>query len=301
MALRRSVSLRYGGLIACGLTLLVLSGCASKIDPQGEENYATPLGTAMVTPNPTPYTPVLFCLASYAERNKLKAPRIAVGRILDLTGKLDENGGRTVTQGAMLMAISALGKAGVPVVERLETDVASLEYNLANNKLISTGDGRVDFGDYKPVYPGQVSGADFYITGGITELNANIRSSRFDFIASEQNGANRVGGTGGNSYVLNVALDVRMIDTNSLDVADMVSYQKQVIGKELSGGVFAFFGDNRISISAGGAGEEPVHLAVRSLVERAVAEMVGGLYGPQSNRECLDRMPDPFAGPTVRP
>jgi hypothetical protein len=115
MALRGSVSLPYGGgLIACGLTLLVLSACASKIDPQTEENYATPLGSAMVTPNPTPYTPVLFCLAAYAERNKLKAPRIAVGRILDLTGKLDENGGRTVTQGAMLMAISALGKAVCP-------------------------------------------------------------------------------------------------------------------------------------------------------------------------------------------
>ena len=61
------------------------------------------------------------------------APR----RIADCTGKAEDSGGREVTQGASLMAISALAKAGAPLVERYDTSVSELELKYANNKLIS--------------------------------------------------------------------------------------------------------------------------------------------------------------------
>ncbi len=285
----------------CAIVAALVGGCGSLPVAGRDGNYVQPVGAALVTPNPTPYTPMLLCLADYAERNRLTAPRVAVSRISDMTGKLDDNGGRTVTQGAMLMTISALGKAGIPVVERYETEVPRLEYNLSNNKLIARGDGRTSQREYRPIYPGQVSGADLFIAGGLTELNTNIRSAVFDLSGEVPGSSNRVGLAGGNMFIVNIALDMRLIDINSLDVIDMVSYQKQVIGREVTAGLFSFFGDNLISVSAGASGQEPVHLAVRSLVERAVLEMVSGIYGTASRQECLRAEGDYFAGPVVQP
>ena len=43
-------------------TALLLSACASPVaGPSGR--YATPIGNAPVTSNPTPYSTALFCLA----------------------------------------------------------------------------------------------------------------------------------------------------------------------------------------------------------------------------------------------
>ncbi len=78
-------------------------------------NYATPIGSAPVTANPTPYTAGLVCLAQYARANHVVAPRIAIGRIADYTGKEESDGsGRKVTQGASLLAMTAFAKAGMP-------------------------------------------------------------------------------------------------------------------------------------------------------------------------------------------
>ena len=83
--------------------------------------------------NPTPYSAALVCEAEYARAHNLNAPRIAIGRIADYTGKLEADGsGRKVTQGASLMAMSAFAKAGVPLVERYDTSVSELELKYAN-------------------------------------------------------------------------------------------------------------------------------------------------------------------------
>ncbi len=85
--------------------------------------------------NGTPYSRSLVCLANYSGGSG--APRIAVGQIADYTGKYEADGsGRKITQGAALMAISALSKAGVRLVERFDTGLAELELKYANNKLI---------------------------------------------------------------------------------------------------------------------------------------------------------------------
>ena len=57
--------------------------------------------------NPTPYSAALVCLGDYARGRNMLQPRIAVGRVLDYTGKEDIEG-RKVTQGASLMDAALL-------------------------------------------------------------------------------------------------------------------------------------------------------------------------------------------------
>ena len=58
----------------------------------------------------------------------------------------------------------------------------------------------------------------------------------------------------------------------------MISYQKQIIGHQISAGVFDFMGTNFFDLSAGESALEPIQLAVRSVIERAVLEMVTRIY-----------------------
>ncbi len=201
-----------------------------------------------------------------------------MGQISDYTGKTESDGsGRKVTAGAALMAMSALSKAGAHLVERFDTSVAELELKYANNKLISD-DKNPNDGDFRKILAGSIPGSDYYIIGGITELNFNIRSSN----ASANGGGTGTGATtgtlGGSMYVMNVGLDMRLVNTNTLEVADVISYQKQIIGHQVSAGVFDFMGTNFFDASIGQSALEPVQLAVRSVIERAVLEMVSRIY-----------------------
>lgn len=244
--------------------------------------YALPIGDAPVTANPTAYTPALDCLNAYARSNQVAAPRIAVGRILDYTGSVSEEGGRRITQGASLMAMSAFNKAGARLVERFDTSVTELELRYANNRLIGQeGDENV-----RRIYAGQMPGSDFYFVGGITELNYNIRSGGIDAQGGHTDARDGVGNLGGRLYVMNIALDFRLIDTRTLEVVDVISYQKQIIGRELRAGVFSFFDDTIVDIAAGERALEPVQLAVRAGVERAVVEVMSRFYRVSDSSVC---------------
>ena len=199
--------------ITCLVTAaaVAISGCVSMTaGPSGK--YAKPIGDAPVTSNPTPYSPALVCLSGYARRYNLAAPRIAVGRIADYTGKEESDGsGRKLTQGASLMAISALAKAGARLVERYDTSVSELELKYANNKLISddAAGAQVAPGQaapYRRITAGQVPGSDFYVVGGSTELNFNIRSAGIDAQGGDPNFTNGQGLFTGKVYVMNVGL-----------------------------------------------------------------------------------------------
>jgi curli production assembly/transport component CsgG/holdfast attachment protein HfaB len=269
---------------------VALSGCISPVaGPHGV--YVSPIGNAPVIPNGTPYSPALVCLAGYAKRYSVHAPRIAVGRIADYTGKAEDNGGRLVTQGASLMAISALAKAGVPLVERYDTSVAEMELKYANNKLISDqpqpGPNGGVAGPYRKILAGEIPGSDFYLVGGVTELNYNIRSQGLDAQGGKQNATKGVGEITGQTYVMNVALDLRLVETKTEEVVDVQSYQKQIFGRQVGAGYFQFFGSNVINVSAGDGGLEPVQLAVRAIIERAVVEMVANLYGAPGPAACM--------------
>ena len=259
---------------------VLLAGCVSPIAGPGG-NYAKPIGNAPVTANPTPYSKGLVCMGHFARQSGVPAPRIAVGRILDYTGKADIEGGRRVTQGASLMAISALAKAGARLVERFDTSVSELELKYANNKLINDGTN-----DFRKITAGSIPGSDFYLVGGITELNYNIRSVGGEAFVGDLDAADTKGTLGGKLFVINVGLDLRLVETQSLEVVDVISYQKQIIGRELSLGVFDFANGNVFDVGVGGRAQEPIQLAVRSVIERATLEMMANLYGAPNADVC---------------
>jgi curli production assembly/transport component CsgG/holdfast attachment protein HfaB len=280
---------------------LALAGCVSPVaGPNG--NYAHQIGDAPVTDNPTPYSAALVCLARYAQHYHVRAPRIAVGRINDYTGKAEDNGGRLITQGASLMAMSALAKAGAPMVERYDTSVSELELKYANNKLIAdepagspNPTGSQAAGAYRKILAGQVPGSDFYLIGGITEMNYNIRSSGLNAQGGHQNSTAGTGVVTGQLYIMNVALDVRLVETKTLEVVDVVSYQKQIIGRQVGLGLYSFFGSDVIDVSAGEGGLEPIQMAVRAMIERASVEIMANLYGAPGPSACINPANDPYA------
>jgi len=298
----KSTSIRARAAVAVAAAAALLAGCAStSAGPSGQ--YAKPIGNAPVTSNPTPYSTALYCLADYARRYNLPSPRMAVGRISDYTGTVSADGGRQITQGASLMANTALAKAGARIVERYDTSVSELELRYANNKLIGDDqpNGAPQDAAYRRILAGQVPGSDFYVVGGITEVNYNIRSGGFDIAGGE---VEKNGGSGmltGKVFVMNVAIDLRLVQTTTLEVVDVVSYQKQIVGREISAGVFDFLNGNVFDISAGTSGMEPVQLAVRALVERATVEFMANLYGAPGPEVCLNPANDPLADTPVGP
>ncbi len=297
-----SSRLRARAAAAASVAALALAGCVSPTaGPSGL--YAAPIGNAPVTSNPTPYSTALYCLADYARRYNLPSPRMAVGRISDYTGTVSSDGGRQITGGASLMATSALAKAGARIVERYDTSVSELELRYANTKLI--GDQAPDAPEdtqARRILAGQVPGSDFSVVGGVTEVNYNIRSGGFDVAGGEVDSDTPGSGIVTHRvFVMNIAMDLRLVQTTTLEVVDVVSYQKQIIGREISAGVFDFLNGNVFDISAGTGGFEPVQLAVRALVERATVEFMANLYGAPGPEICLNPANDPLADSTVGP
>jgi curli production assembly/transport component CsgG/holdfast attachment protein HfaB len=257
------------------LAAVALEGCIST-EPDQTGRYTVPIGGSPVISNETPYSTALRCMTGYTRQRPL---RVAVGQIADYTGKNEsDNSGRKLTQGAALMAMSALSKAGVPLVERFDTSVAEMELKYANNKLIGNDKQQDGPGDYRRIMAGSIPGSDYYLVGGITELNFNIRSVGASGDGGQTTTVGLKGSASGSLYVMNVGLDLRLVDTNTLQVVDVISYQKQIIGHQIQAGVFDFLGETFFDASLGESALEPVQLAVRSVVERAVLEMTSRLY-----------------------
>lgn len=278
---------------------IALSGCISTT-PDDTGRYTVPTGGSPVISNETPYSTALRCMAGYTAQRPL---RIAVGQIADYTGKNEsDNSGRKLTQGAALMAMSALSKAGVPLVERFDTSVAEMELKYANNKLIGNDKQQEGPGDYRRIMAGSIPGSDYYVVGGITELNFNIRSEGANGDGGQTTTNGIKGSASASLYVMNVGLDLRMVDTNTLQVVDVISYQKQIIGHQIQAGVFDFLGETFFDASAGESALEPIQLAVRSVVERAVLEMTSRLYRVPGNA-CASNLgtdSDPLADASDR-
>jgi curli biogenesis system outer membrane secretion channel CsgG len=253
---------------------VTLSACISPT-PGSDGRYANPIGSAPVISNETPYSHALRCLGTYARAGSFAVPRVAVGRISDYTGKVEFEGGRQVTQGAALMAISAMSKAGARLVERYDISVSELELKYANNRLIGDDDNR----DFRRIIAGSIPGSDLYLVGGITELNYNIRSGGIDGFGGSAAATGLKGTFSAKLFVMDVGLDLRLVDTRTLEVVDVISYQKQILGREIRAGIFDFFNGNIVDIGVGERSLEPVQMAVRAVIERGVLEMMARLYG----------------------
>lgn len=273
------IALVIAGVVAPGLALAT-----------GPEDTVSG-GRVHATGNATPYTAALTCLAERNQALGLHAPRMAVGRIGDLTGRVDFDTGARVSQGASLFAITALARAGTPVVERLDNTVSQIELDYAQKHLLSDTPERAGQSaeNFRPIFAGQVAGSDYFIVGGITELNYNIQSSGISAQVGEAAVTGLRAHAGASDYVMNVAVDLRMVDSRSQVVIDTVSFQKQLVGREINLGLTG--GSDRVGgvLSGGVQSVEPLQAAVRTLVERGIFELLAGLQGPDVYGGCLER------------
>lgn len=261
------------------LATLILAGCANgaqDLDAGFAGNAPYPVvSTTAPALNVTPYDEVFAC---YGNLLRNKHMSVAVGDIRDYTGKSTDSEGLLITQGGALMAYSALGKMapGVVLHERFDTRVADAELAWINARQLGNGrDNQIDdpeSGESKnvpwiPYYGGSVIQSDYYVVGGITELNFNIRSGGAEALISGVGPRTR-------TYVMNIAVDLRIVGTQSLRVYDTVSIQKQLVGYEVDFEVFRFFDDDLFDINTGVKNNEPLQLGVRVAIEEAVFQLI---------------------------
>ena len=258
------------------LAALLSVGCTT-LPSLSEDQYVDALDGANVTDNHTRYSQSLECLRQSLVQSKYRDQRFSVGRVSDFTGKEDLTNGKRITQGASLMVISALNRAGVPLVERFDTSIADIELKYADNKLITDD---LETRDYRKIMSGTLAGSDYHVVGGVTEVNYNIRSGSVD-------SSIQFLGLGARYFVMNVAVDLRLVNTKTLEVVNVQSLQKQIIGTELSGGFFRVFSDGVVDIAASERTQEPIQRGIRMVIEQAVFNMLNEFYGLSVNN-CQD-------------
>lgn len=257
----------------------LLSGASTGFDRLAPGEAPTVVGPA-VRNNFTPINPALACLANELQRDNKPRLTIAVDDIRDYTGQYNINEGDAITQGGALMVMSALGKLGgtVNVADRFNTDVAQMELSFMNQRELGdgtshyVGDGRDRHAvPWLPYYGGTIMASQYYITGGITELNYNIQSGGAQFSVNQIGAKDRV-------YTEDVAIDLELVDTSTLLVVKTISLAKQITGFEVGAGIFQFFGSNLWDINIGNKSQEPQQLAVRSLLEDGTLRLVAAAY-----------------------
>lgn len=264
--------------------LLALAGCAG--NPMGSGERPVVEGPAVAT-NTTRYQPVLECMNNEIQtagrHSAFARPRIAVADVKDYTGKFSQDdGGYKITQGAALMVMSALAKTNlVDIVERYDMSVTQTELSYANQKILGD-DPRGNTSpepSYRPIRPGTLVGSNYFIAGGVTEVNYNISSG---------GGQLYIAGSGGGirEYTMQIAVDLRLVNTQTLQVVRVVPLKKQVVGYEVEAGIFNFFGTTLVDTNAGLKTQEPLQLGVRETIEAAVALMVSDMYGVELSK-CL--------------
>jgi curli production assembly/transport component CsgG/holdfast attachment protein HfaB len=273
------------------LLVCILGGCATTTPDPKTGLYAKPLGGAPATANPTPYSAALTCLGDRAD--PVRRPRIAVGALSDLTGKRDFATGAKLTQGAGLFALTAFSRAGFPLVERGDLVISDAERAYAQAHMLSDNPSDpVDPERYRAVFAGEIAGSDYYLSGGLTELNYNIRSSGVDAAVGATEAKGLKGALTHSTYVISVAADLRLIRTRSQEIVAVASYQKEIIGRETKPGVFDFADGVVIDVSGGKSALEPLQLGVRTVIERAVYDFAAQLYA-QAPAVCLSGQPVP--------
>lgn len=222
---------------------------------------------------------VLACFADHIASTRRAPVVVAVGDIKDYTGKYNISEGNAITQGGSLMVYSALGKLGgsVRIAERFDPTIAERELAYIDRRQL--GDGQVhSLGGaegsqqvpWVPYFGGSITQSDYFIIGGITELNYNINSGGLEA------GVDQIGAKA-RTYSQSIAIDLRIVDTHSLMVVKTVSLAKQLTGYEVGFNIFRFFGSNLFDINLGAKGQEPLQLGVRTALEEGVVRLVAAV------------------------
>lgn len=280
MGRARSAGKRAGWQLGgVALAALALSGCVSmrgeRLAP-GEEPVL--MGPA-VRDNRTPMDAALACYAGHLASRGSKPLVIAVGDVRDYSGKYSVNEGNAVTQGGALMVSSALGKlrGAVRLAERFDPTIAERELGYTDRRQLGDGMAHAVPGPsggqnvpWRPYFGGSITASDYYIVGGITELNYDIRSGGAEVAVGSVGPKVR-------TYTQSVAIDLRIVDTRSLLVVRTVSLTKQFTGYETGFGIFRFFGSDLFDVNVGAKGQEPLQLGIRTALEEATMRLVGAV------------------------
>ena len=284
--IRRKVCQRLLVLAAASM----LGGCAS-VGPatSGDDGGQAPaVESTRPTPVSTPNDIPMVCLNDRIAEQGRPPLKVAVGHIKDYTGRFSElDGGAPVTQGGSLMTISALDKLGdsVHILERFNIEPNEKERGFeARQQLGSDRPQRDASGQavrWRLFQPGRVMHSDVFLVGGITEVNYNIASGGAEV---------RIDGIGprARTFTLNVAADLRLVETTTLRVIDTVSLQKQLVGYEVGADVFRFFDDTLVDARAGGKNQEALNLGVRAVLELGVLELIASA-ADVDHHQCLRR------------
>lgn len=288
------------------LGLLAVAACTTPPDVTGQMGQITPVKGPSPQLTTTPVKGALTCVSKY--RNKGQDLRLAIGDIVDGTGA------RTFTDGSStllpqrpdMMFTVALHDTGLKILNRNATKVAEWEMVQSMEKRL--GEGRTTKVDdqefnYRPVAAGSMLGSTHFVTGALTEVNWNIHSSE---VKNNIAGGFRTE----KQYYISVAVDLMVTDTRTTEITLARSYTKQIVGKELSNGLFRFFdiGDQSAGIgplelfdsSAGAQSNEPVQNAVRWLMATAAYDIASTLT--HTSKRCDDKLiPDPVELKTETP
>lgn len=274
------------------LSVVTLAGCTGAEfnnlnDPVEERpELSGPLAVSI----DTAYEKPMACLSEEIGPRR-RAAMFAVGKIEDYTGQNIDTERPMVTQGASLMAISALGKMGLRQVERYDTTVTELEFKYAGQKLLGPGtpsERATETSPAKPAVPyrqvpaGVVRKSDYTIVGGITELDFNTYSTAFDM---------RVGPAGRQDrlFSISVGVDLRLVETETLRVVDTVSMRKHVFGREYQNSAYfgiPFLNGAQFDVSSRERIQEPIQRSVRLVIERATMDLIADLYHADAS-SCL--------------
>lgn len=275
------IGARSGRLLLSALVLPGLSGCVSLKQQRLAPGEEPVLIGAVARDNRTPMDPAFACFSAELSAVRHKPVVIAVGDVRDFTGKYSVSEGTAITQGGALMVSSALGKLAGPVTlaERFDPTIGERELGYTDRRQLGDGTPHNVGGangassvPWLPYYGGSIAASDYYIVGGITELNYNIRSGGAEV---------RIGQVGPKvrTYTQSVAIDLRIVDTRSLLVARTVSLTKQFTGYEVGFNTFRFFGSDLFDVNIGAKGQEPLQLGIRTTLEEATMRLVGSVAG----------------------
>ncbi|HVW91170.1 MAG TPA: CsgG/HfaB family protein [Devosia sp.] len=265
------------------LPALFLSGCTtllpSMVEPKPVRYGPVPIATI------TPADAALECLSRSPEVKR--AGVFAVHVISDQTGKYSQNDeGGYVPRDAASMLVTALQKAGVKQVNRVDTAVT--EWEMARAKEQVLGDGHPDTVgdqtvDFRPLLKGSLRGSDYVIDGAITQLDFNTYSGGGE---AYLNGV----GAGARNFALTVAADIRVTRTQSTEIALARSYSKQAVGTEVEGSVYRFFGNDLFDIDVGEKSQEGLEAGIRWLLADAAYDIVSKIV--HHNGSCDKFLPE---------
>lgn len=272
---------RIGRIVFAVSSLALIAGCATPPREQIAPGEIPLVVGPPVRDNVTPLEGVLACFADHVASTGKQPIVVSVGEVKDFTGKYSLNEGNAITQGGSLMVYSALGKlsGAVRIAERFDPSVAERELSYIDRRQLGDGETHQLGGPngtqqvpWLPYFGGTIQQSDYFIVGGITEVNYDIGSGGVDI------GIDQVGGKG-RTYSQQVAIDLRIVDTKTLMVKKTVSLSKQFTGYEVGANIFRFFGSDLFDINIGARGQEPLQLGIRTAMEEGVIRLVSAVTG----------------------